>query len=127
MGGGVPSICLVYGGDMRALSYCISSPPQLVQYCGQGFNQLHLPPPALPLRLTLQLPIQIISPILHGHKCVLLIHAPLHSFSFSRPLSPALSSPLLYLPHPVLALTPFLRPSLTPVAPSLTSRALRQP
>lgn len=59
VGGGVPSICLVYGGDMRVLGHCISSRPQLVQWCGQGFNQLHLPPPALPLRLTLQLAIQI--------------------------------------------------------------------
>lgn len=73
VGGGAPSIYLVYGGDMRPLSYCVSSLPQLVQYSGQGINQLHLPPPALPLRLTLGLnsPIQIISPILHGHEWML--------------------------------------------------------
>lgn len=69
VGGGVPSICLVYGGDMRALGHCISSRPQLVQWCGQGFNQLHLPPPGLPLRLTLQLAIQIAPPIQRGREC----------------------------------------------------------
>lgn len=51
--GRFPSICLVYGGDMRAPGYCSSSWPQWLQWCGQGFNQLHLPAASLPLALQL--------------------------------------------------------------------------
>lgn len=137
VGGGVPSICLVYGGDMRALGHCISSRPQLVQWCGQGFNQLHLPPPALPLRLTLQLAIQIAPPIQRGRECTavnswaaalllhLLILRLLLFLSFFL-LSTVFSSfPLLCYCCCIIA--PVLQPSLTSAAPSLTSLALRQP
>lgn len=137
VGGGVPSICLVYGGDMRALGHCISSRPQLVQWCGQGFNQLHLPPPALPLRLTLQLAIQIAPPIQLGRECTavnswaaalllhLLILRLLLFLSFFL-LSTVFSSfPLLCYSCCIIA--PVLLPSLTSAAPSLTSLALRQP
>lgn len=123
--GSPPSIYLVYGGDMRPLSYCASSLPQLVQYSGQGFNQLHLPPPALPLRLTRRLDsptIQIISPILRGHEWMLEVYAFVRSFSFLSSTALSVSTWRLYPAFPSLPL--LLLPSSTPVAPSLTSLAL---
>lgn len=129
VGGGVPSICLVYGGDMRALGHCISSRPQLVQWCGQGFNQLHLPPPALPLRLTLQLAIQMVPPIQCGRECTAVNSwaAALLLLLLSVFLLSTVISSLQLLLSICCITAPVLLPSLTSAAPSLTSLALRQP
>lgn len=47
VGGGMPSIYLVYGSDRRLHSYCVCLSATVGTNAGQRLNQLHLPPPAL--------------------------------------------------------------------------------
>lgn len=83
VGGGMPSIYLVYGSDRRLHSYCVCLSATVGTNAGQRLNQLHLPPPCTSLRLTIKLRIRPMSALLHQWLCTMYVCARLHSFAAS--------------------------------------------